>query len=84
MKTLGQMLSPQGGGWLPLHVRRYGDVPFFRGNLFLKSAELSISLFEICAELWVPFEETYSIMGTILGKHCNTIKGGRFSIEIKV
>ena len=31
-------------------------VPLFRGTFFLRSAEYSVSVFEICAELRVPFE----------------------------
>ena len=49
-------------------------MPLFRGTFSLKSAELSVSLSEICAELWVPFEETCGIMGTILGKYCKIIR----------
>ena len=49
-------------------------MPLFKGTFFLESAELSVSIFEICAELWVPFEETCRIMGTILGKYCKTIR----------
>ena len=45
-----------GGGGVPQHVLGYRDVPLFRGTFFLKSAELSVSVFEVCAELWVPFE----------------------------
>ena len=48
----------------------YGNVPLFRGAFFLKSAELWVSVFEICAELWVPFEEKCRIMGSILEKCC--------------
>ena len=43
-------------------------MPLFRGIFFLKRAELSVSFFRICAELWVPAEETCRIMGAILGK----------------
>ena len=32
-------------------------VAIISGSLFLKNAELSVSVFEICAELWVPFEK---------------------------
>ena len=46
----------------------------FRGAFFLKSAELLVSIFEICAELWVQFEETCRIMGTILGKYCKIFR----------
>ena len=55
-----------------LNVRgtcHYLGVPFF-----LKNADLSVSVFEIYAELWVPFEETCRIMGTILGKYCKIIR----------
>ena len=52
--------SGGGGGKIySLSVKsRHGDVPLFRGTFFLKSAELSVSVFEICAELWVPFWKT--------------------------
>ena len=43
-------------------------MPVFRNVFFLKRAELLVSFFGVCAELWVPFEEVYRIMGTILGK----------------
>ena len=46
-------------------------MPLFRGTFFLRSADLSVSVFEICAE---PFEETYRFMGTILGNYCKTIR----------
>ena len=44
-------------------------MPLFRGTFFL-SVKLTVSVFEICAELKVPFEKTCRIMGTILGKYC--------------
>ena len=43
----------------------YLGVPFF-----LKSAKLSASVFEICAELLEPFEKTCRIMGINLRKYC--------------
>ena len=49
-------------------------MPLFRGTIFLKSAELLVSVFEIFAELWVPFEETFRIMGTILAKYCKIFR----------
>ena len=49
-------------------------MPLFRDTFFLKSAELSVSVYEICVELWVPFEEPCRIMGTILGKYCKIIR----------
>ena len=55
-------------------------MPLFRGTFFLKSAELSVSVFEICAELWVPFEESCRIMGTIL-ENIAKLLGGRLSIN---
>ena len=48
----------------------YGNVPLFGGSFFLKSAECCVSLFEICAEFWVPFEEKCKIMGSIFEKCC--------------
>ena len=38
----------------------------YLGVLFLKSAELAVSVFEICPELCVQFEERYRNMGTAL------------------
>ena len=32
-------------------------MPVFRGTFFQKVQELSVSVFEICAELWVPFSK---------------------------
>ena len=32
-------------------------MPLFRGTFFLTCVELSVSVFEICAELYVPFEK---------------------------
>ena len=49
-------------------------MPLFRGTFFPKSAELSVSLFDICAVLLVPFEETCRIIGTMLGKYCKIIR----------
>ena len=46
----------------------------FRGTFFLKSTELSVSVFEICAEPWVLFEETCRIMGIILGVYCKIVR----------
>ena len=40
----------------------------FRDTFFLKSAELLISVFEICAELKIPFEKTCKNYGYHLGK----------------
>ena len=37
-------------------MRGSGDLPLFRGAIFVKRAEL-----------WVPFEETYRAMATTLG-----------------
>ena len=37
-------------------------MPLFRGTVFLKRAELSASIFQICAELWVLIEEACRIM----------------------
>ena len=54
-------------------------MPLFRGTFFLKSAVLSVSVFKICAELYVPFEETCRIIGTVLEKYCENFRG-RFSI----
>ena len=51
-----------------LTCSRYGGLPLFRGTFFLKSSELSVSVFELCAEPWVPFLETCTIMGKIFGK----------------
>ena len=55
-------------------------MPVFRGTFFLKVQELSVSVFEICAELWVPFS-----------KNIAKLLGGRLSfnkmkveLEIKV
>ena len=55
-------MNPRGGG---------GGL--FRDPFFLKSAQLSVSVFEICAELWVQFEETCRIIGIRLelGGGCN-------------
>ena len=39
-----------------------------RGYFFLRRAELSVSVFHICAELWVLIEETSRIMGIFLEK----------------
>ena len=39
----------------------YGDVQLFRGTFSLKSAELWVSDFEVCAELWEPFEELVAL-----------------------
>ena len=39
------------------------------GYFFLKSAELSVSVLEICAELWVPFKETCRLMGIFFEKN---------------
>ena len=47
----------------------YGDVPLCRGTFFLKGAEVSVSFFRICVELWVPFEAACRIIGTVLGKY---------------
>ena len=52
----------------------YGDVPLLRGTFFLKRAELSVSSSLICAELWVPFEETCRVMGTFLGNVAMIVK----------
>ena len=49
-------------------------MPLFRGTFFLKSSELSVSVFDICAELKVPFKEMCRIMSTILGKYCKIIR----------
>ena len=43
-------------------------MPLFRGTFFLKSAELSLSVFDICAELWVPFEKKMQNYGYNFGK----------------
>ena len=43
---------------------------FVRGTVFLKRAELSVSVFQIWAELLVPFDETCRTIGTISGKYC--------------
>ena len=50
-------------------------MPLFRGTFFLKSAVLSVSVFKICAELYVPFEETCRIIGTVLEKYCENFRG---------
>ena len=54
-------------------------MPISRGTFSLKSAELSASVFEICADIWVPFEETCRIMGTI-SENVSKLLGGEFSI----
>ena len=48
------------------YLTRCGDrgVPLHRGTVFLKRAQLSASIFRICAELWVLIEETCRVMGT--------------------
>ena len=46
----------------------YRDVPLFRGDFFLKRAALSVSFIRIGAEVWVAFEATCRILGTILGQ----------------
>ena len=53
-----------GGGYLS----RSGDTGFLIwGYSFLKRAELSVSVFQIWAELWIPFEETCrSMVSSIL------------------
>ena len=43
-------------------------MPLLRGTFFLKRAELSVSFYRICAELWVPVKETCRIMGIFGGK----------------
>ena len=37
-------------------------MPLFRGTFFKKNAELWVSVFALCAELWVPFEEICRVM----------------------
>ena len=37
----------------------------FRGTFYKKDGELSVSVFQICAELWVLIEETCGNMGTL-------------------
>ena len=59
-----------GGGGDNLIGLGYGDVLLFRGTFFLKSAELWVSVFEIFAELWLPFEDKCRIMGCILEQCC--------------
>ena len=57
---------------------RYGGTPIFRGTFTLNRAELPVSVFRICAELWVIIEETYRIMGTFwigVAKIANKSKG---------
>ena len=56
-----------GGGGVPC-LKVWGRT--IGGTFFLKSAELSVSVFEICAELWVPFWENIA-----------KSRGGRFSIN---
>ena len=55
-------------------------MPLFRGTFFLKSAELSVSVFEIFTELWVPFEETCRIY-VPFWENVVKLLGGRFSIN---
>ena len=43
-----------------------GTCHYLRDTFFRKSAELFVSISEICAEFWVPFEEKCRIMGTIM------------------
>ena len=59
-------------------------MPLFRGTFFLKNVESSISVFEICCELWAPFEGTYRIMGTILGKILQTYKEGDLALTKRI
>ena len=53
----------------------YLGVPFFRKvhNYFQKRYQFFIYV-RVPFELWVPFEETCRIMGTILGKYCKMIR----------
>ena len=53
--TLLRRVSGSGGNLVGLG---YLDVAIFTGTVFLKSAEICVSVFEICAKLWVPVEET--------------------------
>ena len=49
-------------------------MPLIRGDLFQKSTALSVSVLEICAELWIPFERTCRVVDTILDKYCKIIR----------
>ena len=66
-------MDSRGGGG-NLVGRRYSNVTLFRGNLFMKVAELWISVSETCAELWVTFQERCRIMGSILEKCYKTTR----------
>ena len=55
-------------------------MPLSRGTFFLKRAELSI--FQICAELRVPFAETCRTMGTIMKKCDNIAKKSNGSVKV--
>ena len=52
-----------GGGYL----KRFSSkgTCHYLGEIFSESAKLSVSFFETCAEIWVPFEETCRIMGMV-------------------
>ena len=54
-------------------------MPLFRGTFFLKSAELSVLVFEIYAELCLQFEETCRIMG-LFGKVLHNYKEGDLAL----
>ena len=70
---------PQGWGTF-MWVFMYRYVQIFGGTYFQKSAELSVSLYEICAELWVPFEDTCKIIGTIWGYIAKLLEANIFHI----
>ena len=73
-RTEVAVMQTWGRGWVGTFIGlRYGDVPLFMGTPFLKSAEKPVLVFEIYAELWVPFE-VFRIMGAIFGKYCKIIR----------
>ena len=49
------------------------DVPLFRGTFFPKNAEFWVSVFKLCAELWVPFwkKNAKSSRGTLRSNKMN-------------
>ena len=55
-------------------------MPLFRGTFFLKRAELSI--FQICAELRVPFEEKCRTIGTAMEKRDKIAKKSKGSAKV--
>ena len=67
-----------GGGYLNKFEGRGRAI--FKGDLFLKSAELSVSVFEICVELLVTFSKN---IAKLLGRRLS-INKMNVELEMKV